>query len=225
MDSSKQAINHSINQGETRNKRNMYNEGRSAHTERQGDRHAHGAHTNDKHAQGDEIKILGGRLGGWDIAIGGLRLVIVGRDTRLRGRLGRHDGKGGGLWTKARNASCKLVLELGGRVRMCMHNASTAGWWLRRVVAVAVYDELARGDEADLMQAEGAAGSLARPQPVLRLGDETKQDQARRDKMTQRPRRRRRRRRRRRQSQEGRQRGGGRQNLVARAWGRRQGPV
>lgn len=51
-----------------------------------------GAHTNDKHAQGDEIKILGRRLGGWDVAIGGLGLVIVRRDSGLRGRLGRHSG-------------------------------------------------------------------------------------------------------------------------------------
>lgn len=52
-------------------------------------------HTNDKHAQGDEIKILGERLGGWEVAIGGLRLVRVRRDSGLRGRLGRHSLAGG----------------------------------------------------------------------------------------------------------------------------------
>jgi hypothetical protein len=54
-------------------------------------------HTNDKHAQGDKIKILGRRLGrwGWGLAIGGLRLVVVRRDSsgRLRGQVGRHGGR------------------------------------------------------------------------------------------------------------------------------------
>lgn len=132
--SSKQAINHSINQAETRDtgRRCTTTAGRGRERESERQTHTHGAHTNDKHAQGDEIKILGGRL------------VIVGRDTRLRGRLGRHDG-GGWVWTEARNASWNWTWTWVG-VCACarVHAQCNARLMVfRRVVVVAVYDELA----------------------------------------------------------------------------------
>lgn len=87
-------------------------------------------HTNDKHAQGDEIKILGGPVGGWDVAIGGLRLVIVRRDSGLRGRLGRHSWLAGGR-VLLRHAT-RLGLGLGawrGDVCACACTMQcTAGW-------------------------------------------------------------------------------------------------
>lgn len=79
-------------------------------------------HTNDKHAQGDEIKILGGRPGGWDVAIGGLRLVTVRRDSGLRGRLGRHSWRGGccsGTQNASWAASWAWAWGLAGDVCAC----------------------------------------------------------------------------------------------------------